>query len=206
VRGLEPGRRAALLINECQRGLLDPSMAVFPGICAEAARRGIVPRIASLARAFREAEQPVIFIHVVHRADYAGVSINNAAVAAVVKMGGLREGSPQVEAQPQLEVQARDHLVRRYSGMTVFYGNSLDSLLRNLEIGTVVPAGVSTNVAVPGMVLGALDRGFRVVLPEDCIAGTSQQAHEAVLQHQLRPLVTMTTAAEIAALLSMRPA
>jgi nicotinamidase-related amidase len=204
MRGLEPGRRAALLINECQRGLLEPEHAVFPGICEQAAARGIVPRIVALAAAFRAANQPVIFVHVVHRADYAGVSINNPAVSAVVRMGALREGSLQVEPVPELQPEPGDHVVRRYSGMTVFYGNHLDSTLRNLEIRTIVPVGVSTNVAVPGMVLGALDRGFQVVLPEDCIAGTSQAAHEAIVQHQLRPLVTLTQSSDMISLLDSR--
>ena len=72
--------------------------------------------------------------------------------------------------------------------MTVFYGNHLDSLLRNLRVHTLVLAGVSTNAAVPGMLLGGLDRGFSIVVPEDCIAGTDSESHNALMKHLISPL------------------
>lgn len=187
----------ALLINECQRGLLDPEHSVLPMIAAHARERGIVVRIARLAQAFREARMPVFFIHVVHRPDFAGVCVNNPAVAHVVKVRGLCEGSVQVDPVPELVPHAEDHVVRRWSGMTAFHGNHPDSTLRNLGVTTLVPVGVSTNVAIPGMVLGGLDRGYRIVLAEDCVAGTSEEAHQAIVQHQLRPLVTFRSSEDL---------
>lgn len=178
----------ALLLNECQRGLLTPEHALFPGIAREAASSGIVPHIASLAESFRLYGQPVVFIHVRHRPDFAGVAINNAAVAHVRRAGGLVEDSVQVEPVPELTPREVDHLVIRHSGMTAFYGNHLDSLLRNLEVRTLVLAGVSTNVAIPGMVLGGLDRGFSIVVAEDCIAGADRESHDALMKHLIRPL------------------
>lgn len=202
---LSTSEPCALLVNECQRGLVDPQHAIFPGIAAQAQARGIVPRIATLAEAFRACAQPVIFIHVVHRPDFAGVAINNPAVAYVQRIGALCEGSPQVESVPELAPRPADHVIIRHSGMTVFYGNHLDSLLRNLQVRSLVLAGVSTNVAVPGMLLGALDRGYRVVVPEDCIAGASEASHDALMTHLIRPLAQVTDSATIVAALGARP-
>jgi nicotinamidase-related amidase len=204
MRGLEPDARIALLINECQRGLLDPRHAVFPDICRQASERGIVAKIAALADAFRQAGMPVVYVNMEHRADYAGVSINHPAIAHVVRIGGLREGTPSVEVVPELAPRASDHVVRRYSGMTAFYGNHLDQLLRNLGITTVVPAGVSTDVAVPGMLLGALDRGFRVLIAEDCIAGSSPEVHDFMVAKLFRSLASVTTSEAIVAALRAR--
>jgi nicotinamidase-related amidase len=204
IDALQSGTRVALLVNECQLGLLDKRYCVIPSICEHAAARGIVPRIVALAAAFREAREPVIFIHMVLRADYAGMSRNTPAVAAIIRKGGLREGTADVEPVEELRPRAVDHVVRRYSGMTVFYGNHLDSLLRNLAVKTVVACGVSTNVAIPGIVLGALDRGFQVVVAEDCVAGTSAQAHDSLMTHLIRPLVTAVDSEEIIATLRTR--
>lgn len=194
----------ALLVNECQRGLLDPDHALFPGIAEQARARDILPPIARLAEAFRASGQPVIFIHVSHRPDFAGVAVNNPAVAYVRRVGGLCEGSVQVEPIPELAPQPGDHLVLRHSGMTVFYGNHLDSLLRNLQVRTLVLAGVSTNVAIPGMLLGGLDRGFQCVVPEDCIAGADPLSHDAVLTHLIRPLAQLSSCEEVIAALAAR--
>ena len=123
----------ALLVNECQRGLVEPEHALFPGIAEQAQARGIVARIALLATAFRASGQPVVFIHVSHRPDFPGVAVNNPAVAYVRRVGGLCEGSVQVR--------------------------------------TLVLAGVSTNAAIPGMLLGGLDRGFQCVVADVFRAG-----------------------------------
>lgn len=185
--------RSALLINECQRGLLEAEHSVLPAITAHASERQIVPRIAALAEAFRRAGMPVIYINVEHRPDFAGVSINNPAVAYIRHRNGLVEGSPQVEVVEALRPHISDHIVRRYSGMTAFYGNHLESLLHNLGCNNLVLAGVSTNAAVPGMMLGGLDRGYRIIIPEDAIAGSDQQAHEAIVTHMLAPLATISS-------------
>ncbi|AKH68685.1 nicotinamidase-like amidase [Spongiibacter sp. IMCC21906] len=189
--------QSALLINECQRGLLEAEHSVLPGITSHANTRQIVPRIAALAAAFREQGLPVIYINVEHRVDFAGVSINNPAVAYIHHKKGLLEGSPQVDIVDGLAPQPTDHIVRRYSGMTAFYGNHLESLLHNLQRKCLVLAGVSTNAAIPGMLLGGLDRGYHIVIPEDAIAGSSQQAHDAIVEHMLTPLATLTTSKQV---------
>jgi nicotinamidase-related amidase len=116
-------------------------------------------------------------------------------------MGGLREGYPDTEVVPDLAPRESDHVVRRYTGMTAFYGNHLDQLLRVLKVDTVVPAGVSTDVAVPGMVFGALDRGLKVILAEDCVAGTCQEVHDVMVGRIFQPLARITTAEALAAAL-----
>ena len=120
----------------------------------------------------------------------------------VRRVGGLCEGSVQVEPIPELAPQPVDHLVLRHSGMTVFYGNHLDSLLRNLQVRTLVLAGVSTNAAIPGMLLGGLDRGFHCVVPEDCIAGADPVSHDALMTHLIRPLAQVSSSDEVIAALA----
>lgn len=189
----------ALLINECQRGLLDKPVALFKGIADQAEQRAIVPRIALLAAAFRKFHQPVVFINVSHRQDFSGVAVNNPAVAYVKSQKGLCEGSIQVEPVKELSPQKEDHLVYRHSGMTAFYGNHLESLLHNLNVRTLVLAGVSTNVAIPGMLLGGLDRGYQIIVPEDCIAGASEDSHNALLLHLISPLASIVKSDELIA-------
>jgi hypothetical protein len=46
-------RAAALVISECQAGILDPAMSTTPALAAQAAERGIVDRIVGLAAGFR---------------------------------------------------------------------------------------------------------------------------------------------------------
>ena len=48
---------------------------------------------------------------------------------------------------------------------------SLDPVLRNLGVTTIVAAGVSVNVAIMGFMFEAVNLGYQFVLPRDAVAG-----------------------------------
>ena len=50
-------------------------------------------------------------------------------------------------------------------------GTDLDAILRNLGVSTIVAVGVSLNIAIPNLVMDAVNKGCRVVLPRDAVAG-----------------------------------
>src|SRR5229473_1976653 len=95
-RVMGPGgpQSAALVISECQTGILDPARSVTPGLAAQAAERGIVARIAGLADAFRAAGLPVVHCHIAHRPDLAGVRPNSLLGALSIKNRTLIDGTP----------------------------------------------------------------------------------------------------------------
>lgn len=53
-----------------------------------------------------------------------------------------------------------------------------ESLARR-DVGTIIVSGGETDVCVLGTVLGAIDHGFHVVLAEDCLCSSSDEAHDA---------------------------
>src|SRR3546814_4081598 len=52
--------KPALIVNECQLGVIDARYTGFPGLAEQVEARGIVQRIARLAEAFRSRGLPVI--------------------------------------------------------------------------------------------------------------------------------------------------
>jgi nicotinamidase-related amidase len=70
--------------------------------------------------------------------------------------------------------------------VTAFYGTPLDQLLRNCGVRTVVLTGVSTNLGIPGSAIEAVNRGYSVVIPEDCTAGVWPEAHDFVISQFCR--------------------
>jgi nicotinamidase-related amidase len=204
VRGLDGGERAALLLNECQNGMVNADVASNESLAAEAARRGIVPRIAALARSCREAGVLVVHATIVPRPDYVGTSTNCLLLASLVKKGRLVAGRPEAEIHPDLAPEAGDVVLSRVHGLSSFHGTELEPVLRSRGVQTVVVAGVSTNIGVPGACLEAVNRGFSVVVAEDCTAGAWPEAHAFQVQHTLPLLATVTTAEEITAVLASR--
>lgn len=189
--------RAALIISECQRGVIEPERAIFPGLASEVERRGIVPRIARLADCFRAATLPVIHATAAHRADFLDVKPNTLVDALVRKNRTMVAGTPDVAIVPELTPLPQDVVMERSSGMIPFLGTALDPILRRMNIETVVITGVSTNLAVSGSAFAASEMGYHVVIPEDCIAGADPDVHRTIVDGQLRMLARIVDAETI---------
>lgn len=58
---------------------------------------------------------------------------------------------------------------------------ALTRLLRGLEADCLIITGAETDVCVLAAVLGAVDRGYRVILPVDALCSSSDQTHDALM-------------------------
>jgi nicotinamidase-related amidase len=65
-----------------------------------------------------------------------------------------------------------------YSPWTQF---GLTTRLRGLKADTLIVSGGETDVCVLATVLGAVDRGYRVVLATDALCSSSNETHDALL-------------------------
>jgi nicotinamidase-related amidase len=72
-------------------------------------------------------------------------------------------------------------------------GTDLDSVLRNLGVTTIVAAGVSLNVAIPNLVMDAVNAAYQVVIPRDAVAGIPTEYGAMMLDNTLSLLATLTT-------------
>lgn len=57
----------------------------------------------------------------------------------------------------------------------------LHRLLRGRNVDTLIITGAETDVCVLGAVLGAVDLGYRVIIPEDAICSSSDETHDALM-------------------------
>ncbi len=207
VRGLEPGKRAALVVNEMQNAIASRAYIDTP-LTGPVAARGIVARINGLTAAFRAAGAPVIFCTIAaRRADFEGFRVNCVLAAGIRRKGHLVAGTANAAIHDDLVVEASDIICHRSHGMAPFTGTDLDATLRGYGIDTVVLSGVSTNIALPGAATEAVGLGYNVVLAEDCAAGATPETHHMqVTQHM--PLLAAVTDAEsvIAAVRTAQPA
>lgn len=185
IRGLEPNKRPALLISECQRGVISQALTPFKGLADEVERRGIVGKVAALADAFRSAGLPVIHLHVVHRPGYPDTPRSSVIIARSIKDNRMVAGSEDVQAVDELQPQGQDIVHARSFSLVAFHGTELDTMLRHMGVTTLVPVGVSTNVAISGTALCGSDLGYQVVVPEDCIAAASPESHDFIVQNLL---------------------
>lgn len=201
VRGLEQGKRAALIVNEMQNAIANPAYIDTP-LAGQVTERGIVDRINTLTAAFRAAGLPVIFCTIAARtADFDGFRVNCALAAGIRRKGHLVAGTANAAIHDGLVVEPTDIISHRSHGMAPFTGTNLDAALRGYGIDTVVLSGVSTNIALPGAATEAVALGYNVVLAEDCTAGATPETHQMQITMHLPLLATLTDAASVIAAL-----
>ncbi|HUE31154.1 MAG TPA: isochorismatase family protein, partial [Verrucomicrobiae bacterium] len=121
---------AALVANECQRGVIGDH-SLLPELAKAAVP--VVPVIAHLAAAARRAGVPVVHTTAVRRADGRGSNQN-----ARLFMATRRSPTPMVPGTPQAEIVAEigvaesDLVLPRMHGLSPMSGTELDPVLRNL--------------------------------------------------------------------------
>jgi biuret amidohydrolase len=165
----------AVVTVEMQRGVIG-DLVSDNALRRAVIDKKIIPAAARLVTAARAAGVRVVHATVALRADRAGLTINNRIMAMVVKgPDQVLQGSPEAELIPELGPEPADIVCGRIHGLTPFTGTELDSILRNLGVRTIVPAGVSVNEALLGTCLTAADLGYRIVLPVDAVAGVPEE-------------------------------
>lgn len=144
-----------------------------------AACRTILPAVAALIEAAREAKVPVIWVV----ADYSHDKIPVPAQARLARQGWTEVccapgswGHDFAGPRPQ----AGETVITKHS-FSSFHETALEAELRRRGIETLVIAGVQTNACVDYAIREGFVRGFYIAVPEDCVAAHMPDLHAATL-------------------------
>lgn len=203
---LDPADCAVLTID-CQRGNLDPALASLPVPEPECSRvMAGTNRLLKMARARGVAvvhastvwEAPLMATHPFERA----MLELKESFTPHKKSDFARHKSPgSVEGQlmPNLDVQPSDLLVDSKRTFDSFLNTPLELLLRAMKRNTVLVAGCNTNTCVLSTTYGGYNRGFRMVIVEECVASAyGNDLHEFALSNIQRRLGWVLTLDEVA--------
>jgi biuret amidohydrolase len=182
MRELIVGRPCVLVID-MQHDFLDPGAPCYaPGV------ESVIPTVAGVVNAAREAGVPVIYTAETHRPNRVDSGREaDPGTGAVLGLGQdapapehCIEGTRGNEVVSELEPQPGDFKVvkRRYNS---FLGTELDILLHNLDVETLFLTGVDSNVCVLCTALEGHQLDYHVRVIEDAVAGTSPEEHEGAL-------------------------
>jgi nicotinamidase-related amidase len=181
----------AIVTQECQGAVIGPNAGL--AALAEEARRVALPNITRLLPAARAAGVRVVHCVVQRRPDGLG-SNHNAKIFAIGRGEvDIAPGTPGADVLPELGPEPTDLVLSRWHGVGPMGGTDLDAVLRNLEVSTIVVVGVSLNIAIPNVVMDAVNAGYRVVLPKDAVAGIPAEYGAAMIANTLSLLATITT-------------
>ena len=191
---VEPGH-TAIVTQECQGAVIGPVAGL--ALLGEEARRVALPNIVRLLPAARAAGVGVVHCLVKRRPDGLGSNHNAKIFAIGHGEVDIAPGTAGAALLPELGPEPTDLVLSRWHGVGPMGGTDLDAVLRNLGVTTIVVVGVSLNIAIPNVVMDAVNAAYRVVVPRDAVAGVPTEYGEAIIANTLSLLATITTTEDL---------
>ena len=199
-----PKGSTAFIVVELQNDLVHPSLVGQKGLSgklAEAvATRGVLPRLAGLLDRSRAAGVPVIYA-----TKERHPAIPQPKGPAIYKVAGstpkLVHDTWGAQVVDGIAPQEGDLVLARFVSLDPSHGSELWSILANLRTTTLIVAGISTSLAVEGLVRGAANRSYRTVVVEDCCASFPEEWHRWSADKILPLIADVVPAADVEAAL-----
>lgn len=133
-------------------------------------------RAPAIVESARKAGIPIVFFQEAHRRDLVDFGRELDGAEGI----HLLEGDPGTEIDPAVGMRPDDYFIRkrRYS---CFFGTELEILLKGLKADTLILIGGHTDVCVHYTFVDGHQHDYFCRVVEDCVAGSSQDAHDAAL-------------------------
>jgi len=191
--------RAALCIVEMQNDMVHESNIEKRGIrgvlASQVQKRGVIPKLQAVMAAARARAVPILYIDFCLKPGFPRP--NTLLHRRSQREPTLVEGTWGVQIHEALAAQPQDFILERTVGIDGSYGTQLYPILRQLKRNTMMMAGVSTNLAVEGIVRASVNRGFEMVVIEDCCASYPDEWHRFSVDNILPLIATVTTSTAV---------
>jgi maleamate amidohydrolase len=170
-RPVRRGTRPAVLVVDFSYGFTDPQYSTGSDMTDQvlATRR--------LLDAARSAGAPVLYTTIAYDRG------QRAALPWLEKAPGLaalRPGTRLAEIDDRVR-PADDETVLVKTGASAFFGTPLAGILAGLRVDTLIVTGATTSGCVRASVVDAVQYGYPVLVPRECVADRAQGPHEANL-------------------------
>lgn len=175
-----PNHTAVLAIDLQRAFCSDDGSVARQGIDVSPCRAA-AEQCLKLVAAARPAGLPVIWTRMMFRPDYAdGGQLIHELRPGIKESGGLQAGTPDVELIDGADVRPEDVVIDKCR-FSAFIGTTLDLMLRQLDISTLVVGGVTTSICVESTVREASQRDYRTYVVRDACADLVPARHDATL-------------------------
>jgi nicotinamidase-related amidase len=196
MTSIDPSK-TALLIMDFMNDMVHPDgKFADQGWPAQIEERGTIRNAARALTAARDAQLPVMHVRLAWRPGHPDVNRDAPLFAGAPQLDALVEGTWGADFHADLQ-PADDEPVIVKRSVSAFAGTELDRLLTRQGAGTLVLAGFATSFVVEGTARDAVDRGYRVIVLEDCCASFTAEMHQFSIQGVLPLLGEVATMDEL---------
>jgi gluconolactonase len=197
---LDP-KRTAILIQDLQNDVISEGGAwADSGAPQHAKDQNVIENVRALADACRKAGVPVIHVWYLVEPGAPGLKLNAPLFQGVKEANGVVRGTWGGAPVDGLEPQDGDYVVEKMR-MSAWEGTKLETLLKGLGVDTVVVTGAWTNMSIEHTARTGADKGYAMVVPEDCCSTINAEWHNAAINYALQNVCTVTDGKTVAAAL-----
>ena len=134
-----------------------------------------------LAAEFRARGFPVVWTYVAYMESGEDCGIWGTRTHTPDSLQNIKVGSRRAEFDDRLKIDRVRDIVINKRMASAFFETNLGSIFTFHGVDTVVVTGGSTSGCVRATVLDSLQRSFRTIVPEECVADKHESPHFANL-------------------------
>ena len=193
---LDPKRTALIILDLQNDVIIEGGAFADSGSPQHAKEQNVVENAAKLADACRAKGVPVIHVHYIVEAGAPALKQNAPLFQGVKDANAMVRGTWGAAPADGLEPKDGDYVVEKMR-MSGWEGTKLEQLLVGLGADTVIVTGAWTNMSIEHTARTGADKGYNMVVPEDCCSTMNADWHNASINYALQNVSTVTSSGEV---------
>ena len=170
------GKRPAIVNIDVQRAYTD--LDAFKTAYETDPRQ--IEHINALSALVRELGGPVVWTYVAYLESGIDAGTWGTRTNTPDSLQNIKHGSERAQFDPRAQIAPSDIVMHKRMA-SPFFETNLWSLLTFAQVDTVIVTGGSTSGCVRACVIDSLSRGYRSIVPEECVADKHEIPHFANL-------------------------
>jgi len=197
---LDPSR-CALIIQDMQNDVvMEGGAFAASGSPAHCKQQNAIANAMRLADACRQRGVMVIHVWFVVEPGAPGVTLNAPLFEGLVESKAMVRGTWGAAPVAGLEAKAGDHVVEKMR-MSAWEGTRLETVLKSGRRDIVIVTGAWTNMSIEHTARTGADKGYLMIVPEDCCSTMNADWHRASINYALQNVSAVSKADEVIAAL-----
>ena len=137
--------------------------------------------INALAKGFRQLNWPVVWTHVAYLDSAEDAGVWGTRTDTPDSLQNIKYASRRSEFDDRCEIDRKRDVIYTKRMPSPFFETPLQSLLVWHQVDTVILTGGSTSGCIRAGAVDSLSRGYRTIVPEQCVADKHESYHFANL-------------------------
>ena len=134
-----------------------------------------------LAEKFKSREWPVVWTHVAYMDSGEDCGVWGTRTDTEDSLQNIKFDSERSEFDDRLQIDKQKDIIYCKKMPSAFFETQLQSLCVWHEVDTVIMTGGSTSGCIRATAVDSLSRGYRTIVPEECVADKHESYHFANL-------------------------